>query len=72
MVGIPARQATSRPDSVRPFVAYGTPVGDIPDPVARALEGMMGEIQTLRARIDELQEDDTSVCSESHGASESL
>ena len=72
MVGIPARQAAPRPESMRPFVAYGTPAGDIPDPVARALEGMMGEIQTLRARIDELQEDDPPVRSESHGASESL
>ena len=59
MVGIPARQVIARNRSGAPdeFVAYGTPNGDLPDPVAKVLDGMMGEIQTLRARVDELSED---------------
>ena len=59
MVGIPARQVIARNRSGAPdeFVAYGTPNGDLPDPVAKVLDGMMGEIQSLRARVDELSED---------------
>jgi serine O-acetyltransferase len=59
MVGIPARQVIARDRSGAPdeFVAYGTPYGDLPDPVAKVLDGMMGEIQTLRARVDELSDD---------------
>lgn len=58
MVGIPARQAKprNRSASATDFVAYGTPISDLPDPVAKALDGMMGEIQALRARIDELED----------------
>ena len=37
------------------FVAYGTPTGDIPDPVARALDGLLHEVQSLRARVNELE-----------------
>jgi serine O-acetyltransferase len=59
MVGIPARQVIARNRSSAPdeFVAYGTPNGDLPGPVAKVLDGMMGEIQTLRAQVDELSED---------------
>lgn len=58
MVGIPARQVMprDRTASADPpaFVAYGTPSGDLPDPVAKVLDGMMTEIQVLRTRIDEI------------------
>ena len=57
MVGIPARSVQSSkegPEKQR-FVAYGTPTGDIPDPVARALEGLLDEVQSLRARVNELE-----------------
>jgi serine O-acetyltransferase len=37
------------------FMAYGTPTGDIPDPIARALDGLLGEVQSLRARVNELE-----------------
>lgn len=59
MVGIPARQVMPRDRSGArdDFVAYGTPCGDLPDPVAKVLDGMMGEIQTLRGRVDELSND---------------
>lgn len=55
MVGIPARQVMPRDRSgTDAFVAYGTPSGNLPDPVSKALDGMMSEIQALRARVDEL------------------
>jgi serine O-acetyltransferase len=38
------------------FVAYGTPTGDLPDPVARAIDGLLDEVQTLRARVNSLEE----------------
>lgn len=59
MVGIPARQAMARDRAAEEpsFVAYGTPVRDVPDPVAKALDGMMAEIQTLRARLEALEDD---------------
>ena len=46
MVGIPARQvkARDRSGAADEFVAYGTPAGDLPDPVAKALDGMMRQI----------------------------
>jgi serine O-acetyltransferase len=37
------------------FVPYGTPGDDIPDPVARALNGLLDEVKALRARIVELE-----------------
>lgn len=60
MVGIPARQVMPRDRSGTrdDFVAYGTPNGDVPDPTTKALEGMMGEIQMLRARLDDIAGND--------------
>ena len=37
------------------FVPYGTPGDDIPDPVARALNGLLDEVKGLRARVAELE-----------------
>jgi serine O-acetyltransferase len=37
------------------FVPYATPGEDIPDPVARALNGLADEVKALRARIVELE-----------------
>ena len=56
MVGIPAKQVMARDRSGArdDFAAYGIPYGDLPDPVAKVLEGMMGEIQTLRSRLDDV------------------
>lgn len=57
MVGIPARQVMPRDRTAEPaFLAYGTPFGGQPDPVAKVLDGMTREIQTLRARLDELED----------------
>src|SRR3546814_8699247 len=58
IVGIPGRAVqTTRPaqSAAAPFVAYGTPVGNIPDPIARALDGLLDEVQSLRARVNELE-----------------
>ncbi|WP_343559498.1 serine O-acetyltransferase [Kiloniella sp. b19] len=60
VVGIPAKaigrkNRGAQPES-QPFAAYGIPQGDIPDPVARALEGLMAEVQMLRTRVVELED----------------
>lgn len=59
VVGIPGkvvqpRTPASQPDRAR-FQAYGTPLGDVPDPVVRAIEGLLDEVQSLRARVNELE-----------------
>ena len=60
MVGIPAKavQASKAGPQEQRFVAYGTPTGDLPDPVARALEGLLDEVQSLRARVNALEAND--------------
>ena len=59
VVGIPGRaivrQAAGDPDQ---FAPYGTPLGDIPDPVARALDGLMDQVTALKARVEELESQD--------------
>ena len=61
MVGNPARQATRRPPGeVRPaFEPYGVSGEDIPDPIARALSGLLDEVASLRARVNELESEKT-------------
>ncbi len=57
MVGNPARQVARRtaPGEARPaFEPYGV-TGDIPDPIARALNALLDEVQSLRARVVELE-----------------
>ena len=44
-----------KPEAQQEFVPYGTPGDDIPDPVARALNGLLDEVQALRARVNELE-----------------
>ena len=63
VVGIPGKVVSSgeTPEKSRPrFMAYGTLTGDIPDPIARALDGLLGEVQSLRARVNELEGEDKS------------
>ena len=58
IVGIPGRavQTGKAPETAKaPFVAYGTPTGNIPDPIARALDGLLDEVHSLRARVNELE-----------------
>jgi len=50
VVGIPAK-AIQGQKKVGEFVAYGTPTGNVPDPVARALESMAEQVALLQARL---------------------
>ena len=57
MVGIPAKQVMPRDRTAKPeFVAYGTRFGELPDPVATVIAGLNSEIETLRARLDDMEE----------------
>ena len=57
MVGPPARAVPRRGAAAQGepvFTPYGIP-SDIPDPIARALNGLLDEVTNLRARIAELE-----------------
>ena len=57
MVGNPARQVVRRSAAgeERPaFQPYGVDP-DVSDPIARALTGLLDEVATLRARVNELE-----------------
>jgi serine O-acetyltransferase len=57
MVGIPARPVARRSDPTQTepaFQPYAV-CGDIPDPIARALNGLLDEVTSLRARVTELE-----------------
>jgi serine O-acetyltransferase len=71
VAGIPAKVIQPRSSS-RGFMAYGTPTGDLPDPVSRAIEALMAEIARLQARIEllEHQRQDDPVPGERCGAEE--
>ena len=56
VVGIPARVVLPRSERAQAFSPYGIPTGDLPDPVARALDGMMEEVTRLRAQVKALEE----------------
>jgi serine O-acetyltransferase len=61
MVGIPARPVgvrTPQPRSEPEFQPYAV-CGDVPDPVARALNGLLDEVTKLRARVAELEQERT-------------
>ena len=56
VVGVPARVVGSREKAkAHDFRPYGTPMGDMPDPVARAIEGLIDQVSGLKARIAELE-----------------
>ncbi|MFQ5984063.1 MAG: serine O-acetyltransferase [Alphaproteobacteria bacterium] len=56
VVGIPARVAErGEAKEERRFAAYGTPSPDLPDPVSRAIDGLLDHIGKLSARVDELE-----------------
>jgi serine O-acetyltransferase len=57
MVGNPARQAGRRAasnDAPPAFEPYGV-TGEIPDPIARALNGLLDEVTSLRARLSAIE-----------------
>jgi serine O-acetyltransferase len=58
MVGNPARQVTRGGGVVEPrpgFQPYAV-CGDIPDPIARALNGLIDEVTSRRARVNEFEQ----------------
>ncbi|MFI4947324.1 MAG: serine O-acetyltransferase [Alphaproteobacteria bacterium] len=58
MVGNPARQVGRRSaagEAPPVFEPYGIS-GEIPDPIARALNGLLDEVSTLRARLNDLEQ----------------
>lgn len=59
VVGIPAKPVPSRDVVEVPvFLAYGTPCGDTPDPVARAIGGLLEQVEVLNQRVRELEAGD--------------
>ena len=63
MVGIPAKAIQPRQGDTAEaphFVAYGTPTGDVNDPVSRAIDGLLDEVQRLRARVNQLEQSEPS------------
>ncbi|MCZ6605373.1 MAG: serine O-acetyltransferase [Alphaproteobacteria bacterium] len=55
VVGIPAKPVPSASCKVEGFSAYGMPIDEIPDPVLRAVGGLLDEISALKARVGELE-----------------
>ena len=57
VVGIPAKVVAPKEKSKEPkgFCAYGTPSEGLPDPVARAIDGLCAELVQLRARVEEVE-----------------
>jgi serine O-acetyltransferase len=56
VVGIPAQIAGPRALNTKPdFAAYGTPCDDLPDPNAKAICALMGEVHALSQRIAVLE-----------------
>ena len=55
VVGIPAKVAAPRGGDAGDFAAYGMPNGALPDPVARAIEGLMDQVARLQGRIAVLE-----------------
>ncbi len=55
VVGIPAREVAEQRPRQTEFCAYGSS-GDLPDPVARALDSLCADIAGLRRRVSELEE----------------
>lgn len=65
VVGIPAKAVMDKAKLPRgdEFMPYGTPCDEIPDPVARVLNGLQEEVAALRARLD-AQERETAAAHE--------
>lgn len=56
VVGIPAK-IVSKVVTEESFEPYGTPLGDLPDPMAQMVEGLKTQIGGLKTRIDELEQE---------------
>ena len=57
-VGIPARIVMPRGrDTAHAFAAYGTPAEGLPDPVARAIDGLRTQVAGLMERVEAFEKD---------------
>src|SRR5215470_1807324 len=54
VVGIPGRVVRPK-DACTEFDAYGIPGRELPDPVARAIDGLLAQISRLQARVAALE-----------------
>ena len=55
VVGVPAKAIGSKKETIKTgFLAYGT-ADDAPDPIARALETVVGKVTELQTKLDELE-----------------
>ncbi|HVI91287.1 MAG TPA: serine O-acetyltransferase [Dongiaceae bacterium] len=54
VVGNPGRVVKPK-GSCNEFNAYGIPTGDLPDPTARAIEGLLDQVSNLQARITAME-----------------
>jgi serine O-acetyltransferase len=43
------------------FYAYGTPSADLPDPVARAIDGLAEQVTALRRRLEKVERQDSAL-----------
>lgn len=59
VVGIPAKPVTVRGKAKDKdqFSPYGTPLGDLPDPAARAIEGLMQQVSIMETEVKLLREE---------------
>jgi serine O-acetyltransferase len=58
VVGIPAQEALPQGAvKAETFVPYGTPCDDQADPTARAISGLLNEVEALRRRIAQVEGD---------------
>lgn len=55
VVGIPARPVGGSASAAPTFMAYGTPGSEMPDPVQRAVDDVLGTVRALQSRVAELE-----------------
>lgn len=57
VVGTPARPVRGSKDETDDFKMYGTAGADLPDPVARSLEGLLNSVESLTSRMSVLEKE---------------
>jgi serine O-acetyltransferase len=55
VVGNPARIARARRGDLPKFEAYGAEAGEVSDPVARVIDGLLGQLETMKAQMADLE-----------------
>lgn len=58
VIGIPAKVVQPPKDkNIKDFCAYGLSTDDLPDPIAKSLEGMFDMVCGLKSRVEELEQE---------------